>query len=290
MSESLCILTVHAHPDDEASKGAATIARYKAEGIRTVLVCCTGGEEGDILNPAMDRPEVKENMGAVRREELARAAEIIGYQTVHMLGYRDSGMPESDANFHPECFAVAPLDEAVDRLVALLRLEKPQVVVTYPDEQGSYNHPDHLRVYEITHPAAERAADPAYRPELGEAWEVKKIYYSSWSRARILARHEAFLERGLESPYDDRWFDRPDTDHKITTRVSIEGFAHVRREGLLAHATQIDPDSKFWFGLPPEVDEQIHTVDDYRLARGHEHSELPEDDLFAGLRVVEVVR
>ena len=130
MSEPLCILTVHAHPDDEASKGAATIARYRAEGIRTVLVCCTGGEEGDILNPAMDRAEVKDNLGAVRRDELAKAADIIGYETVHMLGYRDSGMPDSDANFHPECFAVASLDEAVDRLVVLLRLERPQVVVT----------------------------------------------------------------------------------------------------------------------------------------------------------------
>ena len=128
MSEPLCILTVHAHPDDEASKGAATIARYRAEGIRTVLVCCTGGEEGDILNPAMDRAEVKDNLGVVRRAELAKAAEIIGYETVHMLGYRDSGMPESDANFHPECFAVAPLDEAVDRLVALVRLERPQEI------------------------------------------------------------------------------------------------------------------------------------------------------------------
>lgn len=284
MSEPLCILTVHAHPDDEASKGAATIARYRAEGIRTVLVCCTGGEEGDILNPAMDRAEVKDNLGAVRRDELAKAADIIGYETVHMLGYRDSGMPDSDANFHPDCFAVAALDEAVDRLVVLLRLERPQVVVTYPDEQGTYNHPDHLRVYEITHPATERAADPSYRPELGDAWSVKKTYYSTWSRARIAARHQAFLDHGLESPYDARWLDRPDTDHQITTRVSIEGYAHVRREGLLAHATQIDPDSKFWFGLPPDVDETIHTVDDYRLARGHEYSELPEDDLFAGLR------
>ncbi|MGY9075612.1 MAG: PIG-L family deacetylase, partial [Acidimicrobiales bacterium] len=94
-TEQLCILTVHAHPDDEASKGAGTIARYNSEGIRTVLVCCTGGEEGDILNPAMDRPEVIENLQAVRRAELDAAAEAIGYDQVHMLGYRDSGMPES---------------------------------------------------------------------------------------------------------------------------------------------------------------------------------------------------
>ena len=184
MSDPLCILTVHAHPDDEASKGAATIAKYRAEGIRTVLVCCTGGEEGDILNPAMDRPEVKKNLGAVRRQELDRAAAVIGYERVHLLGYRDSGMPESDANLHPDCFAEAPLDEAVDRLVELLRLERPQVVVTYPDEQGTYKHPDHLRVYEITDPAVERAADGNHRPDLGPPWSVNKVYYSSWSRAR----------------------------------------------------------------------------------------------------------
>lgn len=288
MTDPLCILTVHAHPDDEASKGAGTIARYKAEGVHTVLVCCTGGEEGDILNPAMDRPEIVENMGEVRREELARATEIIGYQNVHMLGYRDSGMPESDANFHPECFAVAPLDEAVDRLVAILRTERPQVVVTYPEDQGSYQHPDHIRVWEITLPAVEKAADPTHRPDLGEAWSVAKIYYSMWSRARIQARHDAFLELGLESPYDERWFERPDNDHQISTKISVAGFTRARREGLLAHATQIDPDSQFWFGLPAEVDEGIYPFDDYLLAVGPDDAELPEDDLFAGLRPAEV--
>ena len=202
MTEPLCVLTVHAHPDDEASKGAGTIAKYQAEGVRTVLVCCTGGEEGDILNPAMDRPEVIDNLQQVRREELDRAAAIIGYEVVHMLGYRDSGMPESDANFHPDCFAVAPHDEAVDRLVAILRAEHPQVVVTYPEDQGNYQHPDHLRVWDITLPAVERARDASYRPELGAAWSVSKIYYTMWSRARILARHQAFLDLGLESPYD----------------------------------------------------------------------------------------
>jgi mycothiol S-conjugate amidase len=296
MADRLCLLTIHAHPDDEASKGAGTIARYQAEGVRTVLVCCTGGEEGEILNPAMDRPEVIADLAAVRRAELQQATSIIGYDQVHMLGYRDSGMPESDANFHPECFAVAPLDEAVDRLVVLLRSERPQVVVTYPEEQSGYRHPDHLRVYDITQPAVERAADPDHRPDLGAPWQVDKVYFTMWSRARIMARHQAFLERGLESPYDERWFERPDMDHLVTTRVSIEGFTHVRREGLLAHATQIDPDSPFWFGLPPEVDEAVYPFDDYQLATtgsdpvGLDGSAdgddvgLKEDDLFAGLR------
>ena len=284
MIESLCVLTVHAHPDDEASKGAGTIARCQAEGIRTVLVCCTGGEEGEILNPAMDRDDIRDNLAAVRGAELAAAAEIIGYDTVHLLGYRDSGMPESEANFHADSFAVAPLDEAVDRLVALIRLERPQVIVTYPAEQGSYKHPDHLRVYEITHPAVTLAADPNHRRDLGASWAVTKTYYSVWSRARIQARHDAFLDLGLESPYDKHWFDRPNLDDQITTRVCIEGFAHVRRAGLLAHATQIDPESSFWFGLPEEVDAAIHPVDEYRLASGPDGGDSVEDDLFMGLR------
>ncbi len=136
-----CLLTVHAHPDDESSKGAGTVARYHADGVRTVLVCCTGGEEGDILNPAMDRPEVRADLEAVRRQELDAAAEIIGYDEVVMLGYRDSGMPDSEANARPEAFANAPLDEAVGRLVEIIRRERPQVVVTYGDDQTAISAP-----------------------------------------------------------------------------------------------------------------------------------------------------
>src|SRR3982751_4799736 len=112
MDERLCLLTVHAHPDDEASKGAGTVARYRAEGINTVLVCCTGGEAGDILNPAMDRPEVREHLHEIRMEELRRATDIIGFDEVVMLGYRDSGMPDTPENADPRCFARADLDEA----------------------------------------------------------------------------------------------------------------------------------------------------------------------------------
>ncbi len=285
MDAALCLLSIHAHPDDEASKGAATVARYHADGVRTVLVCCTGGEEGDILNPAMDRAEVRDNLGEVRRAELDRAAKIIGYDFVRMLGYRDSGMADSEANIHPDSFAAAPLDEAVDRLVVILRGDRPQVLITYPDDQSGYQHPDHVRVFDITHPAVERAADSSYRPELGDPWEVLKIYFSSWSRARIEARHKAFIERDLESPYDKRWFERPDQDHRITTKISIDGFTDVRREGLLAHATQIDPESKFWFGLPIEVDRSIYPVDDYRLDGAERAEGAPfETDLFAGIR------
>ncbi len=282
MSASLCLLALHAHPDDEASKGAATVARYHAEGVRTVLVCCTGGEAGEILNPVMDRPEVRENLAAVRREELARATEVIGYDAVHMLGYRDSGMSGAEANEHPECFAQAPLDEAVGRLVAIIRRERPHVLITYPDDQGGYQHPDHLRVHEITGPAFDAAGDPDAYPEAGEPWQPLKIYYSAWSTARVKAIHAKFLELGLESPFSEDWLNRFGMDERISTKIDISEFHGVRRAALIAHATQIDPNSPFWFGLPPDV--VAYPYDDYILARTLVAGPVPEDDLFAGLR------
>src|SRR2546421_3393238 len=143
-AEALCLLTVHAHPDDEASKGAGSVRRYRDEGVRTVLVCCTGGEAGDILNPAMDRPEVRERLHEIRMEELRRATEIIGYDEVVMLGYRDSGMPDSAENEDPRSFARADLDEAVGRLVAIIRRERAPAAVTYTVNQAGYPHPGHL--------------------------------------------------------------------------------------------------------------------------------------------------
>jgi mycothiol S-conjugate amidase len=290
MATPLCLLSVHAHPDDESSKGAGTVAKYHAEGVHTVLVCCTGGEEGDILNPAMDHDHVKADISAVRMAELERAAQIIGYDEVHMLGYRDSGMPDSEANANPEAFANAPVDEAVARLVAIIRSTRPQVVVTYGDEQGFYPHPDHLRVHDITQPAVDRAADPAWYPEAGEPWQVAKIYYSVWSKKRIELTHAKYLELELESPYSPEWFDRPWQDDRITSSIDIEGYAEVRFEALLAHATQIDPESPFWFGLPREVAASIHPYDDYILASSLVDAPVPEDDLFAGLRSEAKVR
>ena len=284
MADRLCLLTVHAHPDDEASKGAPTVARYHAEGVRCVLVCCTGGEEGDILNPSLDGPDMAGRLAEIRAEELARAAAVIGYDEVVMLGYRDSGMKGSEANAHPDSFARADLDEAVDRLVEVIRRERPQVIVTYPENQGSYQHPDHLRVHDITVPAFERAGEAAHRPDLGEPWAAAKLYYTMWSRRRIEERHRAFADLGLESPYGDWWFNQESQDHLITTQVPVDGFIDARINGLLAHATQIDPESAFWFGLPPEVERSIHPYDDYILALGPAPSARPERDLFAGVR------
>ena len=279
-------MTVHAHPDDEASKGPATVARYHDQGVHTVLVCCTGGEEGDILNPAMDRPEVKEHLADYRRRELEASAEIIGYDELVWLGYRDSGMPDSEANARPDSFAMAPLDEAVGRLVAVIRRVRPQVIVTYPDEQSGYPHPDHLRVHEISVLAFEAAADPARYPELGEAYAPAKLYYTVWSVARMRAIHEKFVELGLESPFSDERVQRmlESPLPVFSTQVDVTGYDDIRTESLRAHATQVDPTSRMWFGLPPEVQKALPTTDDYQLAATRVGSlDVVEDDLFAGV-------
>ena len=280
----LCLLTVHAHPDDEASKGAPTVARYHDEGVRTVLVCCTGGEAGDILNPAMDTPEVRGRIHEVRQEELAKSAEIIGYDHVELLGYRDSGMPDSEENKHPDNFANAPLEEAVGKLVEVIRRERADVIITYGDDQRGYPHPDHLRVHDISLPAFDAAGDPDQYPDAGDPFTPSKLYYVVWSRARIQATHDKFVELGIESPFGEDWFKRPGQDDQITTSIDIGEWFDVRLDSLLAHATQVDPESPFWFGLPREVSRTVHPFDDYVLARSRVDTELPESDLFAGLR------
>jgi len=284
MTDRRCLLTVHAHPDDEASKGAGAVARYHGDGVRTVLVCCTGGEEGEILNPAMDTPEVRRRLPEVRREELDRSAAIIGYDRVVLLGYRDSGMPGTEANTDPSSFAQAPLEEAVGRLVEVIRRERPQVMVTYPAEQNEYPHPDHLRVHEISMAAWDAAADAGRYPEAGPPFAPLKLYYTMWPRQRMRALHEKFLELGIPSPFDDKWLARLNRDDPVSTSIELTGYEDVRADALRAHATQVDPTSPFWFGLPPEVQRGIHPYDDFLLARSRVGgTDVTEDDLFAGI-------
>ena len=293
----LCLLTVHAHPDDEASKGAGTVAQYSDAGVRCVLVCCTDGEAGDILNPAADTPEVRADLAAVRIAELEASVDAIGYHVLHRLGYHDSGMADTDTNARTDNFANADLDEAVGRLVAVVRAERPQVIVTYADERKFYPHPDHIRVHEISVPAFETAGDPDRFPQAGEPWQPSKLYYTGWSRRRVVALHEAFLARGEESPYA-QWFQRdfPDRDHRFTTIVDVSDHLHRRRAALLAHRTQVDPDG-FWMRLPDDVVRDIFPWEEFVLARslvggpvsvddndGPPRSGEPEDDLFAGVR------
>jgi mycothiol S-conjugate amidase len=283
---ALRLMCVHAHPDDESSKGAATMARYVAEGHDVMVVTCTGGDAGSILNPAMDRPDVLENMPAIRRAEMARAAEILGVQH-RWLGFVDSGLPEGDPlpPLPEGCFALADPDEATAPLVALIREFRPHVLVTY-DENGGYPHPDHIKTHEISMAAFDAAGDPDRFPGTGDPWQPLKLYYShGFSRARLVAFHEALLALGLESPYGEwleNWKDRPDPGLRVTTRVRCDDWFPVRDEALKAHATQIDPTSR-WFVVPLEVQREVWPTEDYELVRSLVDSPAPEDDLFLGL-------
>ncbi|MFC4946994.1 mycothiol conjugate amidase Mca [Pseudonocardia sp. GCM10023141] len=281
-------MTVHAHPDDESSKGAATSARYVAEGHEVMVVTCTGGEAGSILNPAMDRPEVLADLPAVRRAEMAKAAEILGVQH-RWLGFVDSGLPEGDPKPPlPEgCFALVPLEEATAPLVALIREFRPHVLVTY-DENGGYPHPDHIKTHEISMAAFDAAGDPDRFPGTGDPWQPLKLYYShGFSKARLIAFDAALEARGLESPYKEwlaNWSDRPDPGLRVTTRVECAEWFDVRDAALLAHATQIDPTSR-WFFVPQEIQREVWPTEDYELVRTLVDVPDPERDLFAGIDV-----
>ncbi|MFD8500498.1 mycothiol conjugate amidase Mca [Amycolatopsis sp. NPDC059657] len=281
-------MAVHAHPDDESSKGAATMAKYAAEGHEVLVVTATGGEAGSVLNPAMDRPEVLANMTEIRREEMARAAKILGVQH-KWLGFVDSGLPEGDPLPPvPEgSFAVVPLEESTEALVRAIREFRPHVILTY-DENGGYPHPDHIRTHEISMAAFDAAAEPDRFPDAGDPWQPLKLYYiHGFSRARMLAFHEALIEAGIESPYAE-WLEKWDPDksdvmERVTTRVECADFFEARDEALKAHATQIDPKSR-WFAVPRDIQRETWPTEEYELVRSLVDSTLPEDDLFAGIR------
>jgi len=286
-------MAVHAHPDDESSKGAATMARYVREGAQVLVCTMTGGERGDILNPAMDRPEIKADIANVRRQEMARAREILGVEQ-RFLGFVDSGLPEGDPKPPlPEgCFALADVTEAAEPLVRAIREFRPHVMLTY-DEQGGYPHPDHIMTHRVAVAAFEAAADPDAYPEAGEPWQPLKLYYfASFHAAKFVALHQEMLRRGLESPYEKifeeraaRAKERADEGREleITTKVPCGDYFDTRDQALKAHATQVDPNG-FWFSCPLDVQRSAWPTEDYHLARSVVDSELPEDDLFAGIR------
>ena len=290
----LRLMAVHAHPDDESSKGAATMARYVREGIDVMVCTMTGGERGDVLNPAMDRPEVKADMARIRREEMARAREILGVQQ-RFMGFVDSGLPEGDPKppLPDGSFALVPLADAAAPLVKAVREFRPHVILTY-DENGGYPHPDHIKTHQVTVEAFEAAADPDRYPEAGEPWQPLKLYYFvSFHQAKYVALHEELLRRGQDSPYEKifaQWEERARRREElgikqleITTRIDVADYLEIRDQALLAHATQIDPKSA-WFDCPLDVQRAAWPTEDYHLARSLVDTELPEDDLFAGVR------
>ncbi len=286
MSE-LRLMAVHAHPDDESSKGAATTARYAAEGARVMVVTLTGGERGDILNPAMDLPEVHGRIHEVRRDEMAKAAEILGVEH-HWLGFVDSGLPEGDPlpDLPDDCFALVPLEEPVSRLVRVIREFRPHVLTTY-DENGGYPHPDHIRCHQVSVAAYEAAADYRLFPDAGVPWSVSKLYYNhGFLRQRMQLLQDEFAKNGQQGPFA-KWLEHWDPDHdifakRVTTRVECSEYFSQRDDALRAHATQIDPKGDF-FHAPIEWQQRLWPTEEFELARSRVPVNLPEDDLFTGI-------
>ncbi|MEX2324612.1 MAG: PIG-L family deacetylase [Nitriliruptoraceae bacterium] len=296
------LLFVHAHPDDEASKGAGTAAHYLADGAAVTLVTLTGGEAGEVLNPNAD-PVPPEDMAKVRAQELARAVEIIGFVRAYQLGYVDSGYHEDAADIDGGAFAKVPVDKSGRRLAAILRREQPQVVVTYPSD-GGYPHPDHIMTHTVTMRAIELAADPEMRltdddqtePTLGtnettapgsieEPWCVQKVYASViFPTERLKTLYEALVEEQREGSFinylQERMRRRPGVDPDA--RVECGAFFSVRDDALRAHVTQVDPTGQ-WFEVPRGLERARYPYEAYVRLVSRVEAPLPESDLFAGI-------
>ena len=283
-------MAVHAHPDDESSKGAATMARYVDEGVDVLVVTCTGGERGSILNPALQgREDIEANIAEIREAEMRHAREILGVRQ-EWLGFVDSGLPEGDPlpPLPEGCFGLQPVEVAAERLVARIRAFRPHVITTY-DENGGYPHPDHIMCHQISMAAFAAAADSDAYPDAGDPWQPLKLYYDvGWSRERMMALHAAMTKCGLESPYEEvmqRWSESEDKrrEPKITTQVPCADWFERRDAALMAHATQVDPDGWF-FKVPLAVQREAWPTEDFELVQSLVETTLPEDDLFAGVR------
>jgi mycothiol S-conjugate amidase len=285
---TLRLLSVHAHPDDESSKGAGTLAYYRSRGAEVMVVSCTGGEEGRVLNdllPAAALAMAERDLPGLRRIEMRRAAATMDIQH-RWLGYVDSGWPP-DGNPDPVGnFASIPLEISAEPLVRIIREFRPQVLVTY-DEQGGYPHPDHLRVHELSLYARDAAADSTRYPDAGPVWSVQKTYYDRiFNGPRVEAMYQALVERdGEDSELVKeigevrRWFDRPDL---ATTHVPVGDFLDVRDRALLSHASQVSPESTF-FLWPNDLQREVWPWEDFQLADSAFPPELPESDLFSGI-------
>jgi mycothiol S-conjugate amidase len=285
VEQRLRLMAVHAHPDDESSKGAATMAKYVAAGCDVLVVSCTDGERGDVLNPAlMNDPEILRNLPEVRRREMARAQQILGVQHT-WLGFVDSGLPEGDPlpPLPDGCFALEPIEVTTEALVRVIRDFRPHVVTTY-DEHGGYPHPDHIMCHTVSMSAFAAAGDPGAYEHAGEPWQPLKIYYNqTLTKARIMAYHDAMEAVGLESPYGEwiaRWQDRG--ERNITTKIECAEYFALRDQALLAHATQVDPDGT-WFKVPLSMQQEIWPTEDFEAAVSYVPIVALESDLFAGL-------
>ncbi|MDO8106847.1 mycothiol conjugate amidase Mca [Isoptericola sp. b441] len=279
-------MAVHAHPDDESSKGAATAARYAAEGVDVLVVTCTGGEQGSVLNQSYPRDVPPEEMVEVRRAEMAEAARALGVRQ-HWLGFTDSGLPEGDPPppLPDGCFALTPLEDAAAPLVELVRSFRPHVMTTY-DPTGGYPHPDHIMTHRVAYEAYHAAGDRERYRGHGVPWTPLKLYYNhDFSLRRMRTVHEALLAAGVDSPFGD-WIEsrevREVPERPVTTRVPCAEWFPARDAALRAHATQVDPNG-FFFAVPRDLEPRIWPVEEFELADAKVPVSLPEDDLFAGV-------
>ncbi|WP_200919333.1 mycothiol conjugate amidase Mca [Curtobacterium sp. Leaf261] len=287
---TLRLIAVHAHPDDESSKGAATYAKYIAAGAEVLVVSCTGGEAGDILNEQLSttaRYRAGRDMAGYRRTEMAAAQEAMGIEHV-WLGYHDSGLPDAEQGetVRPGTFATVPIETSAENLVRVVRRFRPDVMVTY-DENGGYPHPDHIRTHEISMAAWRDAGDPTKYPEAGEPWVMSKLYYErTMNPARFRAVFAALTERDPEAPFLEqfgeflkRFEDRPDL---ATTHVHVADHFDARDRALRAHASQVPGDSPFFF-WPNDLIAEVWPTEDFQLVASRVDAMLPETDLFAGV-------
>jgi len=290
------LLLVHAHPDDEAINNGATMARYVAEGVRVTLLTCTLGEEGEVLVPELAQlaADQADQLGGYRISELTAAMAALGVTDHRWLGgagrYRDSGMMGTPANENPRAFWNADLEDAAAHAVAVVRELRPQVLVTY-DENGGYGHPDHIQAHRIAMRAVEAAADPDFHPELGEPWQVAKVYWCAMPRSVIQQGIEALASMGESSPFaglgdiEEVPFVVPDA--AIAAAVDGRAYAAHKDAALRAYPTQITVDGPF-FALSNNLGQEVLGTEYYRLVRGERgpagnNPHGWEDDLFAGL-------
>ncbi len=276
------LIAVHAHPDDECIPTGGILARYAAEGARTVLVTCTGGEVGEISDPALASPA---NLAEVRARELAESVRILRIARAVQLGYRDSGMAGTADNDNDASFHRADLEEATGRVVRVMREERPLVVVTY-DENGGYGHPDHIKAHQVAVAAFHAAGDPARFPDAGPAWAPAKLYYAVFPRAAMTRFVERLKQAGIDAPFGppEGEEERPRIgvdDDRVTTVIDVSAYLAQKRAALAAHRTQMGPES-FFMRLPLELYGELASHEYFQLVAGQAGAE--EDDLFAGLQ------
>lgn len=288
MSETLRLMVVHAHPDDECFTTGGTFARSSAEGVSTILVIATGGEEGEIVVPELATPENFARLREIRDGELACSVSTLGIQHLERLGYRDSGMADTPANQHPQSLHMADRQVATAQLVRLVRHYQPHVLVSY-DEQGGYGHPDHIACHQITVAAFDAAGDAAQFPDAGAAWTPLKLYYATLPRNAIYRAWEQMRERGMDTPLDDPEFDISrftQPDNRMTTRLAVHDYLAQKRQSLACHVTQIKKDSPFMI-IPDDLAYNLFGYEYF--IRAASRVDVPagtalEEDLFAGLR------